>query len=125
MYALSYVVNFLSKVMAEARFATMMQGVKTMTTMLDNETANECLSMSKSEDVVGIQRDWAAIVIVSPIEVMSAPGVLAYIVNALAQNHVNITHIESCYTDTVIVTRNDLEKAFPVIMKHIAYLTSV
>ena len=120
LHALSYVVDFLSKVMAEARFAAVMQSVKTITVVLDSETASKCLPMLKSEDIVDIQRDQAAIVIVSPIEIISTPGVLAYIANVLAQNHVNITHIESCYTDTIIiVARNDLEKAFTVIMKHI------
>ncbi|MEL9941072.1 MAG: ACT domain-containing protein [Ignisphaera sp.] len=120
LHALSYVASLFSKVMTKARFVAIMQSVKTITIVLDNETANEYLPMLKSEDIVDIQRNQAAIVIVSPVEIMSTPGVLAYIANVLAQNNVNITHIESCYTDTIIIiAREELEKAFTVIMRHI------
>ncbi|MEM4617680.1 MAG: ACT domain-containing protein, partial [Ignisphaera sp.] len=72
------------------------------------------------DDIMNIQRDYSAIVIVSPIEIMYTPGVLSYITNILALNGINIVHIESCYTDTIIVvSREDLIKAFQVLSKHI------
>ncbi|MDK6029157.1 ACT domain-containing protein [Ignisphaera sp. 4213-co] len=118
--ALSYVIAFLSKLMSEARFIAIMQSVKTITIVLDRETANEYLTIIKSDDVINVQKDQAAIIIVSPIEIVTTPGVLAYIANVLAQNNINITHIESCYTDTIIIlSKNDVEKAFSIIMKHI------
>ena len=67
-----------------------------------------------------MQRGQAAIVIVSPREIMRVPGVIAYVASALSQYGVNIVHIGSCYTDTVIVvSKEDLERAFTLIVRHI------
>jgi hypothetical protein len=51
---------------------------------------------------------------------MRVPGVIAYVASVLSQHGVNIVHIESCYTDTVIVvSKEDLERAFTLIVRHI------
>ena len=51
---------------------------------------------------------------------MRVPGVIAYVASALSQHGVNIVHIGSCYTDTVIVvSKEDLERAFTLIVRHI------
>jgi aspartokinase len=103
-----------------ARFVAVMQSVVATTIVVDRDSAEELLKSIKREDVIDVQREQAAIVIVSPEEIMKVPGVLAYIANVLSQNSVNIVHIESCYTDTIIiVSKSDLEKAFGIIMRHI------
>uniref|UniRef100_A0A7C2ZPR5 ACT domain-containing protein n=1 Tax=Ignisphaera aggregans TaxID=334771 RepID=A0A7C2ZPR5_9CREN len=103
-----------------ARFVAIMQSLLVTTLVLDNETADEIIAKLSKEDIVQLQKDYAAIVIVSPIEIMYTPGVLSYITNILALNNVNIVHIESCYTDTIIVvSREDLLKAFQVLSRYI------
>jgi hypothetical protein len=104
----------------KARFIAIMQSLLVTTLVLDNETAEEVVLKLGKDDVVQLQKDYAAIVIVSPIEIMYTPGVVAYITNVLALNNVNIVHIESCYTDTIIVvSKEELLKAFQVLSKHI------
>jgi aspartokinase len=118
--AISYIAQLLTKVVHRARFVAVMQSVVATTIVVDKDTGEELLKSIRREDVIDVQRDQAAIVIVSPEEIMKVPGVLAYIASVLAQNNVNIVHVESCYTDTIIiVSKSDLEKAFNVIMKHI------
>lgn len=103
-----------------ARFIAIMQSLLVTTIVLDSETAEEILARLNKDDVVQLQKDYAAIVIVSPIEIMYTPGVLSYITNVLALNNVNIIHIESCYTDTIIiVSKDDLLKAFQVLSKYV------
>lgn len=104
----------------KARFIAVMQSLLMTTIVLDNETAEEVLVKLNKDDVIQLQKDYAAIVIVSPIEIMYTPGVLSYIANTLALNNINIVHIESCYTDTVIVvSKDDLLRAFQALSKYI------
>ncbi|MEM1644405.1 MAG: ACT domain-containing protein [Ignisphaera sp.] len=103
-----------------ARFIAIMQSLLVTTIILDNETAEEVLRKLEKEDIVNLQKDYAAIVIVSPLEIMYTPGVISCISNILAMNSVNIVHIESCYTDTIIVvSKDDLLKAFQILSKYI------
>jgi len=113
--------NILAKLARKSRFMAIMQSVMAVTIVLDNETAEEFIkNLNSPNEVLHVQKDHAAVVIVSPQEIMYVPGVLAYITSILAQNDVNIVHIESCYTDTIIiVSKKDLLKAFQILSKHI------
>lgn len=114
------VLSLLTKLSMKSRFTAIMQSIVTTTIVLDSDTAEEFLKSIDGSDVVQIQRDQAAIIVVSPEAIMYTPGVIAYISNILAQNSINIVHIESCYTDTIIiVSRGDVEKAFNILMKYI------
>lgn len=118
--AIGYVAKLLTRIMSRARFVAVMQSTVAVTLVLDRETAEELLEKVSEEDIVEVQRGQVAIVIVSPREIMRVLGVLAYITNVLSQHGVNVVHIESCYTDTIIVvSRENLERVFSVLMKHI------
>jgi len=108
-----------AKISSKARFLAVMQSGPVTTIVLDDESARELIRALGEEGIIEVQEDHAAIVVVSPPEVMWIPGVVAYITSVLAQNGVNIVHIESCYTDTVIVvSKKDLLKAFNILVKH-------
>lgn len=110
----------IAKVSSKARFMAIMQSGFATTIVLDEESANELIGMLDKKSIIEVQRDQAAIVVVSPRDVMWVPGVIAYITGVLAQNGINIVHIESCYTDTVIVvSREELLTAFNTLVKHI------
>ncbi|MEM2220596.1 MAG: ACT domain-containing protein, partial [Ignisphaera sp.] len=110
----------LTKLAIRSRFIAIMQSITTATIVLDNDTADEFIKNIDNSDIVYVQKDQAAIVVVSPEDIMYTPGVIAYVSNILAQNSVNIIHIESCYTDTIIiVSKNDIQKAFNILMKYI------
>jgi len=114
------VAQLLAKIMSRARFVAIMQSATATTLVLDRETAEELLSGIDGDDIIEAQKGQAAIVVVSPREIMTVPGILAYITNALSQHGINIIHIESCYTDTlIVVSKDDLERAFSVLVKHI------
>jgi len=114
------VARLLAKIMSRARFVAIMQSATATTLVLDRETAEELLSGIDGDDIIEVQKGQAAIVVVSPREIMTVPGILAYITNALSQHGINIIHIESCYTDTlIVVSKDDLERAFSVLVKHI------
>ncbi|MEM0371586.1 MAG: ACT domain-containing protein [Ignisphaera sp.] len=118
--AFSRIAQYIPLLSTRSRFLAIMQSILVTTVILDNESSEEIISRLNKDDIMNIQRDYSAIVIVSPIEIMYTPGVLSYITNILALNGINIVHIESCYTDTIIVvSREDLIKAFQVLSKHI------
>lgn len=119
-------ISAIAKISPKARFLAVMQSGFVATIVLDENSVNEFLSLVGEEGIIEIQRDQAAIVVVSPVDIMWVPGVVAYITSILAQNSINIVHIESCYTDTVIVvSKDDLLKAFNVLMKHIEIARSL
>ena len=119
-YITSYLSQAISRLLPRSRFLAIMQSVTATTIVADKDTAEEILKSVRSEDLIDVQKGYGAIVIVSPQEIMTTPGVLAYIANVLAQNNINIVHVESCYTDTIIVvSREDVEKTFRIIMNHI------
>jgi len=118
--ALSYLARLLPRLLSGARFVAIMQSALAATLVLDHATAEELLKEVGEGDIIEVQRGQAAIVIVSPREIMRVPGVIAYVASVLSQHGVNIVHIESCYTDTVIVvSKEDLERAFTLIVRHI------
>lgn len=119
-------ISVIAKISNRARFFAVMQSGLAATIVLDENSAEEFLSLTGEEGIIEIQRDQAAIVVVSPVDIMWVPGVIAYITSVLAQNDINIVHVESCYTDTVIViSKKDLLRAFNILMKHIEIARSL
>jgi len=56
------------------------------------------------------------VIIESPEEVEGVPGVISYILGALASEGVNVVEFISCYTDTLLIVRQaDTEKAYKVL----------
>ncbi|MBU0526952.1 MAG: ACT domain-containing protein [Candidatus Micrarchaeota archaeon] len=56
------------------------------------------------------------ITIESPPELEDVPGVISYILGALASEGINVVEFISCYTDTILVIKQaDTEKAFRVL----------
>jgi hypothetical protein len=52
----------------------------------------------------------------SPPEIEDIPGVVAFLLDKLAEHSVNVTDLYSCYTDTnLLIERNDAMKAFELI----------
>ena len=64
--AFNYIMPILSKLALRARFIAIMQSVVAATIVLDRESAEAFLSSVRSEDIIDVQRDQAALVIVSP-----------------------------------------------------------
>ncbi|MEZ0394241.1 MAG: ACT domain-containing protein [Desulfurococcaceae archaeon] len=118
--SLEAVMELVTRASRRARYVAVMQSGAAATILLDNEAAEELLASLDDEGVIEVQRDYAAIVLVSPPSVMWVPGVLAYVAGVLAQNGINVVHVESCYTDTVVVvSKDDVMRAFNVLARHV------
>jgi hypothetical protein len=114
------IIDTMSEISLKARFAIMIQSSPAITIVLDEEATSDILRIVDHNEIIEVQRDLAAITATSPREIMWVPGVVAYITGVLAQNGVNIIHIGSSYTDTVIVvSKKDLLRAFNTLIKHI------
>jgi len=120
------VLNVLAEVAKKSRTFAAMLSVSGATILVDDVHADEVLNSIPRDSLTMVQRDLAAIIVVSPPEIMFVPGVVAYITAVMAHSNINILHIESSYTDTVIViSKEDALKAFSVISEHIELAKSI
>ena len=118
--ALPRLYPLLPEIAPRARFFAVMHSVLAVTLAVDDTLVDRIVGEIGGDQILEMGRGYSAIVIVSPDDVMRVPGIIAYISNLLALNNINIVHIESCYTDTIlIVDRHDMEKAFNLLMRHI------
>ncbi len=114
--ALRKLASMVTELLGSARFFAMMQSLTSVTIIIDDEHLPMVKSVLDDDDIMDIYRDQAALVIVSPKSIVSTPGFIAYVSSLLARNGINITQIESCHTDTVlIISKNDLLQAFQLL----------
>ena len=118
--ALPSVIKIVSELLGTTRFLTIMQGLTTVTMIVDDEHYSLIEKYVNKNDIVYSVRDQAAILIVSPMKIISTPGFIAYITSLLARSNINILQIESCHTDTVIiVSKNDMMKTLQLLAEAI------
>ncbi len=114
--ALPMVVESISRLAGRSRFLAFMQSPSVATLIVDNESLDSVLEYVPKDQIVELYRDYAALILVSPPEIITTPGVVEYVTGLLAREGINIVQIESCYTDTVmIVSKQDMLKAFTVL----------
>ena len=110
--------KLIPKLMVEARLLHILQSINAITIIIDEEHLEE-LRTSIGEPLEEL-RGQAAIILVSPREILDTPGFTAYITSLLAVNNVNITQVVSCYTDTtIIVSAQDAQKTYQLITRAI------
>lgn len=71
--AFSRIAQYIPLLSTRSRFLAIMQSILVTTVILDNESSEEIISRLNKDDIMNIQRDYSAIVIVSPIEIMYTP----------------------------------------------------
>ncbi|NPA05760.1 MAG: ACT domain-containing protein [Crenarchaeota archaeon] len=114
--ALRKLAGLVGELLGSARFFAMMQSLTSVTVIVDDEHLPMVRSVLSDDDIIDLYRDQAALVIVSPKHIVSTPGFIAYVSSLLARNGINITQIESCHTDTVlIISKKDLLQAFELL----------
>lgn len=86
-----------------ARFFQMTQSVGTYTFIADRDSLERLLKLFGEGGVEAVYRGQAALVIVSPKEIVDTPGVVAFVTGLLYSRGVNITQIVSAHTDTIII----------------------
>ena len=106
------------KLMVEARLFHILQSINAITIIIDEEHLQAIREAVDStlEELSG----QAAVILVSPREILDTPGFIAYITSLLAVNGINITQVVSCYTDTtIIVAAEDAQRAYTLITRAI------
>ncbi|AEM38620.1 aspartokinase domain-containing protein [Pyrolobus fumarii 1A] len=91
----------ISRLLVEARLFHVLQGVASFTIIVDEEHAGDI--RGAASEILEELSGQTAIVLVSPPEILTTPGFIAYIATLLAVNGVNITQVVSCYTDTLLI----------------------
>ncbi len=93
----------LSKIMENARFFQLTQGVETFTFVISSEEKDRIISTLGREDIVDLIEQQTAIVLISPEEIIETPGFVAFVTSALSSSGINITQVISCHKDTIFV----------------------
>jgi aspartokinase len=102
------------------RFLQLTQGAETFTIAIDQRACDDVFSLIGKSNVITVFHDQSAIILMSPKEIITTPGVISYITSTLLRNGVNITQIISCYVDTIlIVSRADAIRAYEVLERKI------
>ena len=92
---------------SEARFLQVTESVSNATVVVSEEDLEGVLDIIG--EASGVLRGQAALIMISPPEIVETPGVIAFVTGYLNYHGVNITQIISCSTDTIIVL--DTEEA--------------
>lgn len=93
--------EILSKI-EEYRFFQLTQGIGYMTIVVDEESFKKLYSVTRDLPVEILIKNQAALILTSPREIISIPGVISYLSFILASNGINITQIISCHIDTIL-----------------------
>jgi len=118
--------NELMHILMRARFFQLTQGTKTFTLVVSEDVCNDVLRLFDKDVIEDVINDQSAIILISPKEIISVPGVISYITSLLSWYGVNITQIISCYIDTILVlNRSDALKAYSLIEELILQLRRV
>jgi hypothetical protein len=80
--------------------------------VFDQELFNKIITVFREKEVLDKRENLAAIIICSPIEMVSTPECVLTFYNAVSRRHINIEETMSCFTDTIIVlSMEDVSKA--------------
>jgi len=103
-----------------ARLLQITQGVHTLTVVTDTDVLEGLLRRLDPRVVEAVYRDQAAVILVSPRDIITTPGVMAYLTTLLAVNGINITQVISTHTDTLfILGRREAVEAYSLLRRAI------
>lgn len=88
---------------SESRFFQLTQGIGHLTIVLDKSSCDRLRRLLDEGELEMVVEDQAAIILVSPKDIVGTPGVISYLTSILASQGINITQIISCYVDTIFV----------------------
>ncbi|MEM4929268.1 MAG: ACT domain-containing protein [Acidilobaceae archaeon] len=115
-HALLSRIQHVTKALNSARFLQVLQGINTFTLIISEEDSEEILELVEKEHIVEVLRDQAALIIISPREIVETPGIIAFVTSLLYENNINISQIVSCHNETIIfVSSSEVTKAFQVV----------
>ena len=94
-------------------FFNVTDGISAITLIFDQKLFNEICSMFQDRDILDRKQSLAAVILHSPIELISTPGCMQLFYGTLSRKYINIEETASCFTDTIIVVKmKDVGQAF-------------
>ena len=84
--------------------------------IIEKDKRERAREMLKGTKIIRIKENATPLVVISPQDIVTTPGVLNNIISHFALNKVNIEEIISCYRDTIIIVdENDSAKGFQIV----------
>lgn len=100
------------------RLFRIVQGSHGVTLICDDVIVEEMLEMLSRRDIIQMTRGLVEMSVTSPEEIAATPGVIAYLMDALAGDGINLNEVMSCHTDTIfLVSESDMMPAFKALNK--------
>ncbi len=113
----------LSRLMEDARFFQLTQGVDIFNILVAKEMRGEVLKILGEDKILDVTDEQTAIILISPEENIRTPGFIHLLTSVLSYHGINITQIISCHKDTVFVFhRKDAIHAYEVLENFIISL---
>lgn len=116
-------IELVTKMMSSKQegFLQVSEGLSSITIIYDQMLRKEMLRTFEKGQVLEDTPDLAAIIVHSPEEVVTTPGCAVQFMSQVSRRRINIEDIVGCYTDTVIVVRNEeVGRAFAALTDLIA-----
>jgi len=89
------------------------EGISAITLIFDQKLFDEICSMFQDRDVLDKRQSLAAVILHSPIELISTPGCALLFYGAVSRKYINIEETMSCFTDTIMIVKmKDVSIAF-------------
>ena len=94
-----------------ARFFQLTHGLDQVSLVVDLETLEKILSDIPRENIEELIGDQSAVVMISPPDIITTPGVVSYVTSIVAMRGINVTQFISAHKDTIFVVskRDSLE----------------
>lgn len=97
----------------QENFLQVSESLSAITLIFDQRLHKKVKQELSRADILEEGDDYAAIIVQSPVAIITTPGCIISFYNQLARRHVNIEDTVSCHTDTIIVVRmKDVGRAF-------------
>lgn len=107
-----------AKYFEAGRLFRIVQGSHGVTLICDDASVEEMLELLSRRDIIQMTRGLVEMSVTSPDEIAQTPGVIAYLMAALAAGGINLNEAMSCHTDTIfLVSESDMMTAFQALNK--------
>jgi hypothetical protein len=107
-----------AKYFEAGRLFRIVQGSHGVTLICDDATVEEMLDILSRRDVIQMTRGLVEMSVTSPEDIAETPGVISYLLAALAGEGINLNEAMSCHTDTIfLVSESDMMPAFQALNK--------
>ncbi len=104
----------------EVKVYSVVNSPSVIVVIVDDAQAGKALKIMGQENLVKKHSNANLLLLNSPTEIETTPGIIAFLLEKLAENNINVIEIYSCYTDTaILISREDALKAFETIEKHL------